>query len=105
MRTLSRDPASIAHVLLHPHLQRPSGNGRDLTSRETEVARWLAQGKTNLEIGLILAISRRTVEKHVESILRKLGVENRVAAAVLISRAVPPGRSSRVTRVPPARPT
>ncbi len=52
-----------------------------LTSREGEVLAWIAQGKTNEVIGIILAISLRTVEKHIESIFRKLGVETRTAAA------------------------
>jgi DNA-binding CsgD family transcriptional regulator len=55
-----------------------------LTGREAEIACWMAQGKTNFEIAVILAIARRTVEKHVEHVLAKLGVENRVAAAVRI---------------------
>jgi DNA-binding NarL/FixJ family response regulator len=53
-----------------------------LTPRESRVAFWLACGKTNREIGLILEVRSRTVEKHVEHILTKLGVENRVAAAL-----------------------
>ncbi len=51
-----------------------------LTPREAEVLFWLSEGKTNAEIGLILNSARRTVEKHVEHILEKLGVENRAAA-------------------------
>ena len=58
-----------------------------LTPRETEVAIWIAQGKTNPEIATILGSSSRTVEKHVEKVLEKLGVENRTAAAVMISDA------------------
>jgi DNA-binding CsgD family transcriptional regulator len=57
-----------------------------LRPREIEVASWVASGKTNPEIALILQISPRTVEKHMENILQKLKVENRAAAAVLISR-------------------
>ena len=59
-----------------------------LTPRECEVATWLARGKTNLEVGLILGLSARTVEKHVERILGKLGVENRTSAALIISSAL-----------------
>lgn len=51
-----------------------------LTPREAEVLFWLSEGKTNAEVGLILGSARRTVEKHVEHILEKLGVENRNAA-------------------------
>jgi DNA-binding CsgD family transcriptional regulator len=59
-----------------------------LTPRETEVALWLAQGKTNIEIGTILVTPVRTIEKHVERILRKLGVENRSSAALAIKDIV-----------------
>lgn len=55
--------------------------GLNLTPREAEVLYWLSEGKTNPEIALILSSARRTVEKHVEHILEKLGVENRAAAA------------------------
>lgn len=54
-----------------------------LTVREAEVLLWLAQGKTNLEIGIILGSSRATVHKHTEHIFAKLGVETRTAAAAL----------------------
>jgi DNA-binding CsgD family transcriptional regulator len=53
-----------------------------LTRREAEVLAWLAQGKTNSEIGTIASMSPRTVEKHMEHVFEKLGVENRTAAAM-----------------------
>lgn len=52
-----------------------------LTAREREVLTWVAKGKRNREIGAILQISPRTVEKHIAQILEKLGVETRGAAA------------------------
>lgn len=52
-----------------------------LTPRQAEVLYWIAQGKTNAEIAIILGTSPRTVEKHVEQLLERLQVENRVAAA------------------------
>lgn len=52
-----------------------------LTPREAEVLFWIAEGKTNGETATILVSSRRTVEKHVEHLLDKLGVENRASAA------------------------
>ena len=52
-----------------------------LTKRESQVLLWIAQGKTNREIGQILELSPRTVNKHLEQIFRKLGVENRTSAA------------------------
>lgn len=56
-----------------------------LTPRETEVLSWLAKGKTNRDIGDILGMSHRTVNKHLEHIFEKLGVETRAAAAALAS--------------------
>jgi len=53
-----------------------------LTPREAEVLLWIAQGKTNAEIGMILEAATATVKKHVERVLEKLGAENRQSAAV-----------------------
>ncbi|MBU0916208.1 MAG: DNA-binding response regulator [Gammaproteobacteria bacterium] len=60
-----------------------------LTPRETEVLTWLARGKTNRDIAEILGMSHRTVNKHLEHIFEKLGVETRAAAAALATRAIP----------------
>lgn len=54
-----------------------------LTAREAEVLHWVARGKTNRDIGDILGTSPRTITKHMEHILEKLGVETRTAAAAL----------------------
>jgi DNA-binding CsgD family transcriptional regulator len=54
-----------------------------LSKREAEVLLWISQGKRNGEIAAILGTSERTVAKHVEGILRKLGVETRTAAATI----------------------
>lgn len=51
-----------------------------LTPREAEVLSWVAQSKTNREVGLILGTSARTVQKHLEHIFQKLGVESRTGA-------------------------
>jgi DNA-binding NarL/FixJ family response regulator len=59
-----------------------------LTPRETEVLSWLAKGKTNRDIADILGMSHRTVNKHLEHIFEKLGVETRAAAAALASRGL-----------------
>jgi DNA-binding NarL/FixJ family response regulator len=59
-----------------------------LTSREAEVLLWIACGKTNREIGQILEMSPRTVNKHLEQIFRKLDVENRTAAAATAIRCI-----------------
>jgi len=52
-----------------------------VTDREADVLLWIAHGKTNREIGQILAMSPRTANKHLEQIFKKLGVENRTSAA------------------------
>jgi DNA-binding response OmpR family regulator/DNA-binding CsgD family transcriptional regulator len=54
-----------------------------LTTREGEVLSWLSKGKTNRDIAQILGLSPRTVDKHLEQIYAKLGVENRTAAAAV----------------------
>lgn len=54
-----------------------------LTARETEVLSWIAKGKTNRDIAEILSLSHRTVNKHLEHIYQKLGVETRAAAAAV----------------------
>jgi len=53
-----------------------------LTPRESEVLFWMAQGKMNAEIGVILDASAATIKKHVEHIFEKLGAENRAAASL-----------------------
>ena len=52
------------------------------TQREIDVLYWIARGKSNLEIGEILKISPATVKKHLEHIYKKLGVKNRLTAAI-----------------------
>ncbi|MGV1752061.1 response regulator [Agrobacterium sp. CG674] len=63
-----------ADVMLRQHFS--------LTVRESEVLLWIAKGKSNRDIGDILGLSARTVNKHLEQIYVKLGVENRASAAV-----------------------
>ena len=59
-----------------------------LTGREAEVLLWISRGKSNREIGEILNISPRTVNKHLEQVFVKLGVENRASAAARAVRAL-----------------
>lgn len=54
----------------------------NLSAREREILALVAAGKTNGEIATVLAISARTVQKHLEHIFQKLGVETRTAAAI-----------------------
>lgn len=59
-----------------------------LTQRESEVLMWIARGKSNRDIAEILSLSPRTVNKHLEQIYAKLGVENRASAAATAVRAL-----------------
>jgi DNA-binding CsgD family transcriptional regulator len=69
----------------------PLARVRSLTGREHEVLRWVATGKADRDIALILGISHRTVHKHLQSAYTKLGVENRTAAAMrLVARPTAP---------------
>ena len=69
-----------------------------LTPREAEILFWVAQGKTNFEIGTILQISPATAKKHLENIYGKLGTENRASATLraleVLSRVAGPPASS-----------
>jgi NarL family two-component system response regulator LiaR len=60
---------------------------RDLTQREVEILRLVAEGKENSQIAGELFISAKTVKNHVASILDKLAIENRIQAAVFAVRA------------------
>lgn len=59
-----------------------------LTLREAEVLYWLTLGKTNRDISAILSLSPRTVNKHLEQIFQKMGVDNRTSAAVAADRVL-----------------
>ena len=61
---------------------RPLVDQLGLTPRVAEVLLWVAQGKTNPEIGSILGISESTVKKHMIEVLENLGVETRTAASL-----------------------
>jgi DNA-binding CsgD family transcriptional regulator len=82
-----------AELLVRPFCHRDAGPGllllhgprraqltAPLSAREQEVLDWMAEGKTNAEIGTILGISLHTVKRHVEKVLLKLGAPNRSAA-------------------------
>jgi DNA-binding CsgD family transcriptional regulator len=66
---------------MDPPMTAASRPTRLLTPREHEVMHWVANGKSNWETARILGCSEQTVKKHLQRIYRKLGVENRMAAA------------------------
>jgi DNA-binding NarL/FixJ family response regulator len=76
-------PAAIAQAPVPEEARVRYG----LTGRELAVLRLVAAGRSNAQIGAELFISRATASVHVTSILRKLGVTNRVQAAALAERA------------------
>jgi DNA-binding NarL/FixJ family response regulator len=67
-------------------LRKDGETDKKLTPREMDVLRLIVEARTNGEIGLALGISEKTVEKHLDTIFRKLGVASRVEAAVLAVR-------------------
>jgi len=79
LRVIENDFASI-----HTRLVKVFG----ITAREAEVLTWIANGKANRDIGVILDLSPRTINKHLERIYRKLSVENRTAAAAMALNAL-----------------
>jgi len=62
---------------LQARLAAAAAGGSPLSPREFEVARLVAQGLTNKQIGQTLYVSERTAENHVQHILAKLGLRNR----------------------------
>ncbi|MFT9383240.1 MAG: DNA-binding response regulator [Acetobacter orientalis] len=70
-------------------LKRPGDEERllettlGLTVREAQVLLWISKGKSNRDVSAILNISPRTVNKHLEQIFVKLGIENRTSAAAI----------------------
>ena len=72
--------ASKANALFRPPPARPGTS--NLTAREREVLRWVAQGKSAWEIGEILNITKRTVDHHTQQAARKLGAVTRTQAVV-----------------------
>jgi LuxR family quorum sensing-dependent transcriptional regulator len=67
-------------------LPRPPPERSVLTPRENEVLRWVAKGKSAREIGEILTITKRTVDEHVQTAIRKLGAMNRTNAVAIALR-------------------
>lgn len=73
-------------ALITTWMRREEPESQTLSQRELEVLRLVAAGKTNQRIAVDLHISEKTIEKYLESILRKLGVSSRVEAAVYAVR-------------------
>jgi DNA-binding NarL/FixJ family response regulator len=80
----NRSHLKVVLSAANPYRERVSP---PLSSREREVLSWLTRGSTNHQIAVALHVSPRTIEKHVERILAKLGATNRTVAALLAARA------------------
>lgn len=83
------DLATPSLAALYRHARPPRRSGRaearlsaSLTARERQVIEWLSAGKTDRDIAAIVGCSHRTVQKHLQRIYDKLGVETRTAAAL-----------------------
>lgn len=75
------EPGPATVLSLRAASDAPPAHAPSLTAREAEVLLWVARGKTNRDIAEILGMSPRTVNKHLEHVFEKLGVETRTAAA------------------------
>jgi DNA-binding NarL/FixJ family response regulator len=82
-RHVEKEQAAMARVELRPNFDsaRPL-EGLGLTPREAEVLLWVAQGKSNGDIAIILGCAENTVKVHLARVFEKLGFENRNAATV-----------------------
>ncbi len=78
-----KEQAALAKVELKPNFTSAKPlEALGLTPREAEVLLWIAQGKSNADIGTILGCAENTVKVHSARIFEKLGFENRNAATV-----------------------
>jgi DNA-binding NarL/FixJ family response regulator len=78
-------PLSASELRTTPTASAEGALG-ELTRREREVLEWVAAGKKNRDIAQILGARPRTIEKHLEHVYEKLGVEGRTAAAMRLVR-------------------
>lgn len=72
----------------------PDRDLRALTDRELDVLRLVGQGRDNAEVAGALALSVRTVERHLSSVYTKLGVTGRSARAAAVARVLAAGRTA-----------
>ena len=95
MQPLSFSPADVsliwvASIALHDRCRLTPGFGESssqapkLTARETECMRWVAAGKTDWEIGLLMSVSASTAHFHVERVKKRLATSSRTEAVALL---------------------
>jgi len=80
VHTIGRHDGGAVVMFTPPRREAPPTEIPMLTRRQRDIMEWIAEGKTSAEAGIILDISPRTVEKHLEAVFQRFGVENRVAA-------------------------
>jgi two-component system, NarL family, response regulator LiaR len=79
--------ALVRHVVTQLKPPAPATPTAVLSDREMEVLRLIVEGRSNPEIATVLFLSTSTVKAHLRSIMNKLGVEDRVQAAVVALRS------------------
>ncbi|MBZ4689375.1 MAG: lasR [Cereibacter sp.] len=107
-KPLTLDTLMGAKILAHMVMARAanlsvkaSGSGGKrqrlslLSQRQREILHWVAQGKTNREIAMIIGSTRRTIDYHMQEILSKLEVPSRTTAVVALLGAEPSSSRSR----------
>lgn len=83
-RHAEKEKAAMAKVEFAPDFSSAKPlESLGLTPREAEVLLWLAQGKSNGEIAVILGAAEGTIKKHLEHVFEKLGVEGRNPASLM----------------------
>jgi DNA-binding NarL/FixJ family response regulator len=102
VRTVAEGEALLAPAitrrLVEQFVQRPAPGARalerfsELTARELDVLRLIAQGRSNLEVGDELQVSEATVKTHVTHILQRVGAADRTQAALWAERHLRPAR-------------
>jgi DNA-binding CsgD family transcriptional regulator len=76
-------PARAPRIRVEPLFDGPATV--QLSSRELEIMRWVARGKSNQQIAIALYVAESTVRKHLQNIYRKLNVPSRTAALALLN--------------------
>ncbi|MBE7942020.1 MULTISPECIES: LuxR C-terminal-related transcriptional regulator [Ramlibacter] len=80
VQQLANEASEVAQRIFLPKLRNEALGGTDLTAKETEVLRWVMEGKSSTQVGEILGVSENTVNFHLKNAADKLGTSNRVAA-------------------------
>jgi two-component system response regulator DevR len=81
-------PQVAGHVIESARTRQPAGSGRAaLSGSQVAILRLISRGHSNREIAAEVHLSENTVKTHIQEIFRKLGVRNRVEAAILAGKS------------------